>query len=103
MTYDEFWTGECKRVIAYRKANYKRIESRNESMWLQGLYVYNAMGSVLNATFSSKGQKKLEYVKEPYNILPKTGNELKREQERAREKAINALTAWADTWAIKHK
>lgn len=103
MTYDEYWTGKANRVVAYRKANYKRIETKNQELWLQGFYFYNAVSVAIGEALTKKGHQSPKYLQEPINILPKTGIELKREAERERQKAIEALTAWEEVWKINHK
>lgn len=69
-------------VIAYRKAAELREKRRNQEMWLQGMYVYEALcdASPLFRFSMKKGTVKPEpYVKEPYPI---TAAEIKEREER---------------------
>ena len=71
MSYDEFWNGDVSMVKAYRKAYELREKRRNQELWLQGMYVYEALcdASPLFRFTMKKGAIKPEpYVKEPYPI-----------------------------------
>lgn len=46
MTYDEFYNQDHELVKAYRKAYKDKRRQANEDMWLQGLYVYQAVSRV---------------------------------------------------------
>lgn len=57
----------------YRKAEDLRMERHNEEVWLQGMYVYDAivrLTPILRA-FAKKGAKPKPYVEEPYPITQK--------------------------------
>ena len=85
MPYDLFWNGDVSAVIDYRKAEEYRVKRKNEEMWLQGMYVYNAVYSVspvLHA-FAKSGTKPYPYMSEP---LPIT-----REQETKKQKSEQAM------------
>ena len=87
MSYDEFWNQDVSRVKAYRKAYELREKRRNQELWLQGMYVYEALcdASPLFRFTMKKGSIKPEpYVKEPYPITIAEVRE--REEREAREK-----------------
>lgn len=82
MSYDEFWNQDVDLVKAYRKANELRDKRRNEELWLQGMYIYEALcdASPLFRFSMKKGPVKPEpYAKEPYPI---TAEEVRARQER---------------------
>lgn len=85
MTYEQYWDGDCTLPKYYRKADEIRKERRNEELWLQGMYNYEAfcdVSPVLHA-FAKKGTKPLGYSEKPYAI---TKAQRKRdEEERARK------------------
>lgn len=87
MTYDEFWNQDVRLVEVYRKANELRDARRNQELWLQGMYIYEALcdASPLFRFSMKKGTISPEpYVKEPYPI---TAAEIKaREERKAKEK-----------------
>lgn len=84
-------------VIAYVKANRLRIQQRNEEMWLQGLYVYNAFGTVMSNAFKDKGGTPSKYLEKPIEIFPQKIDTEEQIMEQ-REKVINALTGWKKSW-----
>ena len=93
MTYDEFWNQDVRLVEVYRKAAELRDKRRNQELWLQGMYIYEALcdASPLFRFSMKKGTVKPEpYVKEPYPI---TAGEVKEREERdarAKEERLKA-------------
>ena len=73
MTYDQYWNGDPTLVKAYRKAEEIRVEKLNQQLWLQGMYVYDAIccASPILQAFAKKGTKAVPYPKEPYSITEK--------------------------------
>ena len=80
MTYDQYWNGDSTLPIYYRKAEELRNEKRNQELWLQGMYVYEAICDVapILQAFAKKGTKPRPYTTNPYPI---TSKELKRIEE----------------------
>ncbi len=86
MSYDEFWNQDVALVRAYRKADELRRRRQNETLWLQGMYIYEALCDVapIFHAFAKKGSKPSPYAKEPYAI---TESEIREREEReVREK-----------------
>jgi hypothetical protein len=93
MSYDEFWNQDVALVRTYLKAKELRDKQRNQEMWLQGMYFYEALcdASPLFRFSMKKGQIKPEpYVKEPYPI---TKEEVEAREERERQKQNEQLKA----------
>lgn len=93
MSYDEFWNQDVSMVKAYRKANELQDKRRNFELWLQGMYVYEALcdASALFRFSMKKGTVKPEpYVKEPYPI---TAAEVREREEREARKKEERLKA----------
>ena len=67
-------------------------------MWLQGGYVYAALKSSLSDAFGSKGNKRIEYPKDPYDLGLLTEAEKAEKARTEREKIIASLTAWKKMW-----
>ena len=68
MTYDEFWYGSPYRAKFYRDAKKISIQQKDEEMWMQGVYIYDALcrvSPILHA-FSKSGTKPLPYPDKPY-------------------------------------
>ena len=74
----------------YRKADEITQARRNQELWLQGMYIYEALcdvSPVLNA-FAKKGTKPNPYTDHPYALSSKDrAAEKKLKEQREREKA----------------
>ena len=93
MSYDEFWNGDVEAVKAYRKSNELRDKRRNQELWLQGMYIYEALCDVsplFRFTMKSGTIKPEPYVKEPY---PLTEAEVREREEREARKKEERLKA----------
>ena len=85
MTPEQYWDGDCTLVKYYRKAEELRNEKRNQELWLQGMYVYEAIcdvAPILHA-FAKKGTKATPYSSKPY---PLTEKQTKRDEEEKQRK-----------------
>lgn len=89
MTYDQFWRDEPKLVIAYREADEIRRKRENTVLWLQGMYVAEALQATVGNMFA-KGQKH-QYPEEPYPITKVEQEERKRRAEIAKMERIKAM------------
>ena len=89
MSPEQFWDGDPTLVQYYRRADEMRIERRNYELWLQGLYVYEAIcdvAPVLNA-MAKKGTKVHPYSEQPYAITEKQRRrEIEEKEKRLAEK-----------------
>ncbi len=73
MTEEQYWDKDCTLVAAYRKAEEFRMNRRNQEMWLQGAYFYDALcrvSPILHA-FAKKGTKPVPYLSEAYALTEK--------------------------------
>ena len=80
MTAEQFWDGDPHLAKYYRKADEIRTERRNQELWLQGIYIYEALCDVspLLHAMAKKGTKPHPYSAQPYSISEK---QRKREEE----------------------
>ena len=97
MSYDEFWNQDATLVRAYRKAEELKRRRQNEMLWMQGLYVRDALLSTVGNMFASKSSAPIEYPAEPYpvtaeQVAEKKALEHKRMEERMKADFM-ALTA----------
>ena len=63
----------CTLVAAYRKAEERKLNRRNQEIWVQGAYFYDALcrvSPILHA-FAKKGTKPVPYLSEAYAITNK--------------------------------
>lgn len=84
MTYEQFWDMDCTLVVDYRKAEEIRNTKRNQEMWLQGMYIYEALCDVapVMRAFAKKGTKPHKYPAEPYALTVKEREEQTEQRER---------------------
>ena len=90
MTPEQYWDGDPSLAKYYRKAYELQRKRRNEELWLQGMYVYEAIcdASPLLQAFAKKGTKAHPYADHPYSITnDDIAAEKKRQEVRDREKA----------------
>lgn len=82
MTYNQYWYEDPKLINAYIKAEEIRQRKRNNEMWLQGAYIYQAVGS-LAPVFNpfSKEHKAKPYLKQPIPITEEEREQAQREKE----------------------
>lgn len=93
MSYDDFWNGDVCMVKAYRTAYELREKRRNQELWLQGMYFYEALcdASPLFRFSMKKGIIKPEpYLKEPYPITAAEVREREAREAKQREEKIKA-------------
>jgi hypothetical protein len=103
MSADEFWHGDPSLVVGYREAYKMKQKSLNWQLWLQGLYIYDAVSVAISNAFGKKGSKKQDYFKEPISVFEKTEEEKELEAERARNKLIAQLNGWKARWDRKQQ
>ena len=90
MSYDEFWNQDVALVRAYRKADDLRRQRQNDMMWLQGIYMRDALLCTVGNMFSGNGATPNEYPKEPY---PVTEAQITKQREAERRKAEERMKA----------
>ena len=90
MTPEQYWDGDPSLPKYYRKAYELQRKRTNEDLWLQGMYIYEALcdvSPVMNA-FAKRGTKPHPYSDRPYSITrDDRKEEQKLKEQRDREKA----------------
>ena len=90
MTPEQYWDGDPSLPKYYRKAYELQRKRKNEDLWLQGMYIYEALcdvSPIMNA-FAKKGTKPHPYTDRPYSITrDEREEEQKLKEQRDREKA----------------
>ena len=92
MSADQYWDGDPALTKYYRKADELNRQRKNEELWLQGMYIYEALcavSPVMNA-FAKKGTKPRPYTDHPYALTNRERESErkmleKRDQEKARQ------------------
>ena len=93
MSYEDFWDGDVDMVTTYRMAAELRDKRRNQELWLQGMYVYEALcdASPLFRFSMKKGTVRPEpYAKEPYPITAAEVKEREMRDARIKEERLKA-------------
>jgi hypothetical protein len=88
MSYDEYWNGDCTLTRVYQKIHDIKKKEQNHYLWLQGMYIYDALirvAPILQA-FAKKGTKPEPYPEEPYPLSMQEIRE--REERKARKRYL---------------
>lgn len=96
MTSEEYWEGSPSLVKFYRKASELRNKRKNEELWLQGLYISNAL-NVSFANFGKALSKKTgsveKYIERP---IPISRLEIREEEERKEKEKMIKIMAYVE-------
>lgn len=101
MTYDEYWHGEPIRARYYQQKHKIDIEQRNQELWLQGLYIYDAIAVALSNSFSKNSRQK--YMDKPFELFPKTEEQKEDEAKKIRQALYEKLNAWKNAFEKAHQ
>lgn len=105
MSYQEYWYDDVWIASYYLKAWELKKEQKNEELWLQGVYIYEAMcdvAPVLHA-FCKNGTKPLPYPSEPYSFHKKSKKEKEMEEKKEIQDTYNFFKNWGSAVSRKFK
>ena len=102
MPEDQYWNGKPYLAVVYREMAQNKRKEKNEYLWIQGMYIYEAFSTVMYNAFRKKGATPARYAEKPYRITPMTEEEKEEQAEKERQKAIASLTAWKAAWDKKN-
>ena len=88
MTWTQFWVEEPELAIAYRKAEAIRKRRKNEELWLEGIYLAEALTATVGNLFT-KGNKN-QYPSEPFPLTADEQQERREREEKARMERMKA-------------
>ncbi len=88
MSWTQFWIDEPELAVAYRKSDMIRKRRKNEELWLEGMYVAEALSATVGNMFA-KGQKH-QYPAEPFPITTDEQQERREREEKARMERMKA-------------
>lgn len=91
MTYDEYWNGDPEAVVFFRKTNELKKKQKNHELWLQGKYIYEALGCI-SPLFHDwiKDPKPMPYPSEPYPLTKDEAEERKHRDDEEHDKKVQA-------------
>ena len=100
MSYDEYWYGSPYRARFYLEAHKIKVKQKDEELWMQGMYIYEALcdvSPILHA-FSKNGTKPLPYADGPY-LHKNKKYQTKEEKEQIRKNEELIARIHFETWA----
>ena len=93
MSYDAFWNEDVSMVKAYRKADELNRRRQNDLLWMQGIYVRDALLSTIGNMFSKKSSANFNYPREPYPVSMEQKLEAEEKERKAKEARLKAQFA----------
>lgn len=84
MTYEQYYDGDVWLCKHYRQADEIRKDRMNEKLWLQGLYIYDALIKVAPALRAMGASKPQDYPEEPYPLTEKEQTRREKRDEKKR-------------------
>jgi hypothetical protein len=96
MTPEQYWDGDSLLAKYYRQADELKRQRKNQELWLQGMYIYEALCDVapIFHAFAKKGTKANPYPDHPYSLTAKEiEDEKKLREKRERDKARRYMEA----------
>lgn len=97
MSATEFWKGDVFLAKAYRQADKMREDRLNQQLWLQGMYIYEAIcdASPVFNPYAKRGTKPHPYPTQPYAIHAPTKKEQENKEKEQMEKMKKAMDMFA--------
>lgn len=97
MTESQYWDGDCLLVKYYRKKDELEQDRLNEQLWMQGLYVYEAIIRLAPALVPFAKNPNIEkYLEKPF---PRTSSAMENEKEQEAAEARRAQKSKLQSWA----
>lgn len=101
MSIDQFYNQDVTLATVYRRAYDIKNERDNNQLWLQGMYIYDAIStSIYNAFCRKAGQQAASYASKPYPINEK---QLKDDHESTVERERVKAKVWMENWVNAYK
>ena len=100
MSYDQFWDGDVFAHRMYRKAIRQKVIADNRMLWLQGMYIYEALLDVGRYTKAFSKAKPMPYPKEPYDLF---AEEKRRRAEREQRERYERIKSKIQSFAKAQK
>ena len=100
--YDEFWNGDYTHLKYYVEKHKLDIERRNQELWLQGMYFYDALSTVISNAMAKSRSGHKNYPDKPYRITEQSEEEKKAEKEKMVDNFRSQLMALDRRFTQKH-
>lgn len=102
VSYDEFWNGDYTHLKYYAERYKLETEKKNQELWLQGLYFFDALGTVVANATAKKGSTPKKYPEKPYRITEPSKEEKEAEKKKQVEEFRAQLMALDRRFSKKH-
>ena len=96
MTWDEFWFESLDRLAFFWQKHQFDVEARNQELWMQGIYIQEAVAVVMDTKHMVK------YPDKPHRITEMTDAERKADNRRKIERLREFLHAHKQNWDMRH-
>lgn len=95
MSAEEYWNGDYRLAKAYRKADELRLQRANQLRWLQGMYIYEAVGNLSPILGFNLSTDRRDHTPKKYRDtpIPITREEIKAQAEKQRKAEEERLKA----------
>lgn len=87
VSYDEYWHGDYTKLPYYRKAYALKQKETNQKLWMQGVYFFLALESIVP-------KSNVRYPEEP---IPLTVEEMHEAEERDKQKQISTARTYMES------
>lgn len=98
---DEFWNGNYTMLKFYVDRHRIAVEQKNEELWLQGLYNFEALTVAISRALDKHSSAK--YPEKPHRLTPLSEDEKKAEADKKVEEFRAQLNALGRKFEAKHK
>lgn len=92
MSYEQYWYGDVRMTKAFWEADKIRHERINSEMWLQGMYIYDAISRLfpIPIALAGKNAQPRDYMERPYEPKNKQSSITSASQEEINKKKAQA-------------
>ena len=104
MTYEQFWDGDVSAHKAFRECYKLRAKKRNEEMWVQGMYFYEALCNASSLFRGMKPSRPQQFRDKPYDLFEDDRKRREEEEQKAKyERMREKVAAFAKAYNEKQK
>ena len=104
MTYEQYWDGDVSAHKAFKKYYKLRAKKRNEEMWIQGMYFYEALCNASSLFRGMKPSRPQKFRDKPYDIFEEDRKRREEEEQKAKyERMREKVAEFAKAYNEKRK
>ena len=102
LTAEQYWSADPYLAVCARKAKDIENEEHNYWLWLQGVYIHEAVTVAIGNAFRGKGKQPAKFSQKPYDIFGKEKETPKQKRQRIADDAVAKLNLFKQAWDRKH-